>query len=140
MSQCYRTSRRVEFRDTDAAGIVHFSVFFTWMETAEHELLRALGMSVVSSDATGTITWPRMAAHCDYQGPVRFEEIVEIEVHVAKIGIKSVTYDFQFTGPPGAVAAGEMTAVCCRIEPDGSFHSIAIPEPFRQAFAAYAPD
>ena len=46
------------------------------METAEHELLRSLGLSVVSQDATGTITWPRVAARCDYQGPVRFEEIV----------------------------------------------------------------
>ena len=47
MPQSFRTSRRVEFRDTDAAGIVHFSVFFTWMEAAEHELLRSLGLSVV---------------------------------------------------------------------------------------------
>ena len=102
----YRTSRRVEFRDTDAAGIVHFSVFFTWMETAEHELLRGLGLSVVSKDETGTITWPRVAVRCDYQGPVRFEEMVEIEVQVAKIGSKSVTYDFQFTGPRGARRRG----------------------------------
>ncbi len=139
MSQPYRTSRRVEFRDTDAAGIVHFSVFFTWMEAAEHELLRSLGLSVVFSDGVSTITWPRVSARCDYQGPVRFEEIVEIEVHVAKIGAKSVTYDVQFTGPRGAVAVGEMTAVCCRIEPDGGFHSILIPESFRQALATYAP-
>ena len=139
MSKSYRTSRRVEFRDTDAAGIVHFSVFFTWMEAAEHELLRALGLSVVWKDATGTTTWPRVAARCDYQGPVRFEETVDIEVQVSRIGGKSVTYDFQFTGPHGAVATGEMTMVCCRIEPDGTFRSIAIPEPIRQALASYAP-
>ena len=41
------TRRRVEFRDTDAAGIVHFSAFFVWMESAEHELLRAAGVPVV---------------------------------------------------------------------------------------------
>jgi acyl-CoA thioester hydrolase len=137
MPQSYRTSRRVEFRDTDAAGIVHFSVFFTWMEAAEHELLRSLGLSVVSKDVTGTITWPRVAARCDYQGPARFEETVEIEVRVTRIGGKSVTYDFHFTGPRGAVATGEMTMVCCRIEPDGAFRSIAIPGPIRQALATY---
>ena len=49
-----------------------------------------------------------------------------------------MTYDFQFTGPRGAVATGEMTMVCCRIEPDGTFRSIAIPEPIRQALATYA--
>jgi acyl-CoA thioester hydrolase len=137
MSEAYRTSRRVEFRDTDAAGIVHFSVFFTWMESAEHELLRALGLSVVSQDGTDTITWPRVAVRCDYQGPARFEQLVDIEVHVARIGAKSVTYEFQFTGLTGTLAVGETTAVCCRIQPDGSFRSISIPEGVRTALATY---
>ena len=42
----YRTCRRVEFRDTDAAGIMHFSTYFTYMEEVEHEFLRSLGTSV----------------------------------------------------------------------------------------------
>ena len=29
--QEFTTTRRVEFRDTDAAGIMHFSVFFLYM-------------------------------------------------------------------------------------------------------------
>ncbi|WP_231612238.1 acyl-CoA thioesterase [Novipirellula galeiformis] len=45
----YTTQRRVEFRDTDAAGIVHFSAFFPLMESAEHEMLRSLGISVMPS-------------------------------------------------------------------------------------------
>ncbi|HEX4146183.1 MAG TPA: thioesterase family protein [Pirellulales bacterium] len=134
----FQTSRLVEFRDTDAAGIVHFSVFFTWMEAAEHELLRSLGLSVVLKDATGTTTWPRVAARCDYQGPLRFEETVDIEVQLARVGSKSVTYGFQFSGPRGIAATGEMTMVCCRIEPDGTFRSIAIPAPIREVLARFA--
>ncbi|MEL7264077.1 MAG: hypothetical protein AAFP69_04590, partial [Planctomycetota bacterium] len=42
----FSIQRRVEFRDTDAAGIVHFSAFFPFMETAEHAFLRSLGLSV----------------------------------------------------------------------------------------------
>jgi len=137
MPQSFRTSRRVEFRDTDAAGIVHFSAFFPWMEAAEHELLRSLGLSVILKDETGTTTWPRVAVRCDYQGPVRFEEMIDVEVRIARIGAKSVTYDFQFTGPAGAVAAGEMTVVCCRLEPNGTLRSIAIPEAIRQLLATY---
>ena len=48
MSQVFKTSRRVQFRDTDAAGIVHFSVFFTYMEQAEHEFLLSVGLGVIS--------------------------------------------------------------------------------------------
>ncbi len=43
----FRTTRRVEFRDTDMAGIMHFSAFFTTLESVEHEFLRSLGLSVV---------------------------------------------------------------------------------------------
>ena len=40
MANSFVTSRRVEFRDTDTAGIAHFSVFFVWMEQAEHAVSR----------------------------------------------------------------------------------------------------
>lgn len=38
--------RRVEFAETDMAGIAHFSSFVIYMEQAEHALLRSLGTSV----------------------------------------------------------------------------------------------
>lgn len=47
------TRRRVEFVETDAAGIVHFSSFFVYMEQAEHELLRHLGLNVFVDDEQG---------------------------------------------------------------------------------------
>ena len=47
MSESFRSTRRIEFRDTDAAGIVHFSAFFYYMESVEHEFLRQLGLSVL---------------------------------------------------------------------------------------------
>ena len=48
MKNAFVTRRRVEFMDTDMAGIVHFATFFRYMETAEHELLRKLGIPVVA--------------------------------------------------------------------------------------------
>jgi len=88
--------RRVEFRDTDAAGIMHFSMFFVYMEQAEHELLRSLGLSVLEHDASGAISWPRVAVACDYRQPLRFEDEFEIEVSISRMGEKSVTSAFRF--------------------------------------------
>ena len=45
----FQLSRRVEFSDTDMAGIMHFSNFFRFMEAAETAFLRSLGLSVVLS-------------------------------------------------------------------------------------------
>ena len=136
MPNTFRTSRRVEFRDTDAAGIMHFSTFFTYMEEAEHEFWRELGLNVHMPDADGTISWPRVAARCDYQDRVRFEDELAIDVRLIRVGEKSVTFDFAFTCQGRPVAAGEMTGICCRITRDGKLRSIAIPSAIRDKLPA----
>ncbi len=122
MSLQYVANRRVEFRDTDAAGIMHFSAFFIYMEEAEHELLRSVGLSVLTRDDVGPISWPRVAVHCNFRSAVRFEDPLTIEVTVEKLGQKSVTYNFAFQSQGRQVATGTMTAVCCRLNPDGTIH------------------
>src|ERR1051325_1997679 len=113
MPTAFVTTRRIEFSDTDAAGIAHFSAFFRMMEQAEHELLRSVGLSV--HDAAEKIGWPRVSAKCDFQSAARFEELLEIEVRIARLGKKSVTYSHRFLRGGEQLATGEITAVCCRI-------------------------
>ncbi|MBM4021553.1 MAG: acyl-CoA thioesterase [Planctomycetes bacterium] len=132
------TRRRVEFRDTDAAGIVHFSAFFFWMESAEHELLRAAGVPVVERTADGVdASWPRVSASCDYTSAVRFGAEVEIVAAVEKIGRTSVAYVFQFGHEGTPVAHGRVVAARCLMHP-GRPRAVPIPdeiivrlEPFR---------
>ena len=124
----FRTTRRVEFRHTDAAGIIHFSTFFEWMEEAEHEFLRHHGLSVLMRDEEGPLSWPRVSVKCDFKSVVRFEDLVEIEVTLARRGEKSVTYAFRFTHADRLVAEGQMTSVCCRLSPDAPPRGIAIPD------------
>jgi 4-hydroxybenzoyl-CoA thioesterase/acyl-CoA thioester hydrolase len=127
MPQAFKTNRRVEFRDTDAAGMVHFSVFFTYMEEAEHEMLRHLGLSVMMSDEQGPISFPRVGARCDYQRSAKFEDVLEIEVSIVRIGQKSVTYEFNFGHQGNPVASGQVTTVCCRLDGHGTPTSMPIP-------------
>ena len=77
----FRYSRRVQFADTDLVGIVHFSMFFRYMEEAEHALWRAAGLPVVQgADDAG---WPRVSATFDYKAPLRFEDEFDVEVELA---------------------------------------------------------
>jgi acyl-CoA thioester hydrolase len=124
----YQTTRRVEFRDTDAAGIMHFSAFFNYMEQVEHEFLRHLGLSVITRDEEGTISWPRVSASCDYRGAVQFEDILDVEVQVVRQGEKSVTYAFAFSHGKRPVAQGQLTTVCCRLDAKAPPRSIPIPD------------
>jgi YbgC/YbaW family acyl-CoA thioester hydrolase len=129
MTTPFRTARRVEFADTDMAGIVHFSNFFRYMEFAEQEFLRSRGLTVADRDRR--VGFPRVAASCDFLRPVRFEDVLEIAVTVERVGRKSVSYDFQFACRGETVAHGRVTAVCCRHGPDGSIESVEIPDEIR---------
>lgn len=132
------TRRRVEFRDTDAAGIVHFSAFFFWMESAEHELLRAAGLSVFEPLADGaTASWPRVSAACDYTAAVRFGDEIDIHASVADLGRSSVTFAFRFTHDGRQVAEGRIVAVRCLMWPGRKPEPVAIPEPTARALAAF---
>jgi YbgC/YbaW family acyl-CoA thioester hydrolase len=116
MSTPFTTTRRVEFGDTDMAGIVHFANFFRFMEAAETEFLRSRGLSV-SWFADGVkLGFPRVSAACDYQKPARFEDVLTIAVTVEQVGRKSVTCRFDFTRDGEPVAVGRITAVYCRTE------------------------
>ena len=126
MSVEFTFQRRVEFRDTDAAGIAHFSAFFVWMEQAEHAALRHLGLSIVSPEHS--ISWPRVSAHCDFQSAVHFEDELQIRVRLTRLGSKSVTYGFDFRSGDRQVASGQMTAVCCRLAPGEPLQAVRIPE------------
>jgi len=131
----FRVRRRVEFRDTDAAGIAHFSAFFFWMESAEHELLRELAIPVVEgngsarqgSDHGGHESWPRVSAGCDYKAAVRFGDEIDILVTVAEIGRSSVTYAFRFEHAGAWVAQGRVVAVRCLMRGDEPPAAVAIP-------------
>ncbi|HCQ99158.1 MAG TPA: acyl-CoA thioesterase, partial [Acidobacteria bacterium] len=47
----FRLARRVQFYETDTAGLVHFSVFFRYLEEAEHAMWRAAGLSIAPPGA-----------------------------------------------------------------------------------------
>ena len=140
MIEHFKVQRRVEFRDTDMAGMAHFSVFFVFMEQAEHELLRHLGLSVVLADEQGPLSFPRVAARCDYQRAVKFEDVLDIEVAIVRLGQKSITYEFNFSHETHPVANGQTTSVCCRFKPDGTPTAIRIPSWIAAKLAAASAD
>jgi acyl-CoA thioester hydrolase len=131
MPEPFRTSRRVEFCDTDMAGIVHFANFFRYMESAEVEFLRARGLSVKMDWEGLPIGFPRVSATCDYLRPVRFEEVLDIAVTLHNIGTKSVTYAFEFTRGGEVIARGKVTSVCCRVKENNVLEAMEIPAALR---------
>jgi len=135
MAYEFKVQRRVEFSDTDMAGIMHFSNFFRFMETAEHAFFRSLGFSIAPGgvgQGHARIGWPRVHASCDYHRPLRFEDLVEIHLLVREKRSKAISYQIHFRKLKGAipeeVARGRLTVVCVAQGADGVMKATSIPD------------
>jgi YbgC/YbaW family acyl-CoA thioester hydrolase len=115
MAHEFRLERRVEFADTDMAGIVHFSNFFRYMEETEHEFFRSLGLTVHSDGAERMTGWARVEADCRYMHPLHYPDRFEVRLVVRDKSARSLAmeYEFHLLEKPevGPVARGRLEIV-----------------------------
>jgi YbgC/YbaW family acyl-CoA thioester hydrolase len=128
----FRYQRRVQYRDTDASGIVHFSAFFVFCEEAEHAMWREAGLTV---DARQTeIGWPRIAASFDFLKALRFEDDIEVEIRVVGKTSKTFTYQAVIRHQGHVAAVGTMSTICVRKRPGEPLRAIDIPAEIADRF------
>jgi YbgC/YbaW family acyl-CoA thioester hydrolase len=132
----YRHKRRVNFYETDAAGIVHFSWFFRYMEEAEHAMWREAGLSIAPPGSE--IGWPRVSVSFEYFRPLRFEEEFEVLLRIAEITEKKIRYVCELTSQGNTVASGSMTIACVLRKPNQPMKSTPIPAEIAARFQVAA--
>lgn len=132
----YRLKRRVNFYETDMAGIVHFSWFFRYMEEAEHAMWREAGLTI--ADGPG-VAWPRVEASFEYHRPLRFDD--EFEVHLRIVGkdAQTIHYEGMVTIGEIRIATGRIAVRCVSRKPGEPMRSMNIP-PEIDAIIQIAPD
>jgi len=120
----YRLKRRVQFYETDMAGIVHFSWFFRYMEEAEHAMWRDAGVSIADGSGVG---WPRVEASFEYHHPLKFED--EFEIHLRIIGkdARTIRYEGSISRGEKRIATGRFVVKCVSTKPGEPMRSIQIP-------------
>jgi YbgC/YbaW family acyl-CoA thioester hydrolase len=127
----FSITHRVQFSETDMAGVVHFANYFRWMEIVEHAFFRSLGLSVMMTHEAVEIGWPRIACSCEYHGPARFEDEITLRLRVTKVGGKSLSYEVDFLNGTTLLAKGKLTSVCVALQ-ENTFKAIGIPEVVRK--------
>jgi YbgC/YbaW family acyl-CoA thioester hydrolase len=121
----YRLTRRVQFAETDMAGVVHFSWYFRYMEEAEHAFWRAVGLSVAPKGAE--IGWPRVAASCEYRRPLHFEDEFEVHIRIDAVTDKTIRFACVLTRGADQIATGSMTVACVSQRPGEPMRARSIP-------------
>ena len=104
--------RRVQFPETDASGIVHFTNFFKYVEEAEHAMWRAAGVSINQHDRG--IGWPRVAASFEFRKPLRFEDEFDVHIRIAEKTGKTIRYAATLRRNGEVHAEGSLTIICVR--------------------------
>ena len=124
----FTVERRVQFSETDMAGIVHFANFFRWMEEAEHDYFRSLGLTIVAKqDGDVHVGWPRVSASCNFHLPLFYQEVFEVRLTVERLGVKSISYQFELWREADHIATGRLKTACCLCGLEGIIRSIEIP-------------
>jgi acyl-CoA thioesterase FadM len=121
-------SRRIEWIDTDAAGIYHWTTAFRLAEAAEAALHTALGIEEITFGAT-----PRVAVSASFVQPLRFNDPVDVEIAVVAIGRTSLDYRFTISARDGQAAEGSVKA--CFIDTTTG-RAVPWPDEVRERLAA----
>jgi acyl-CoA thioester hydrolase len=103
---CITIRRRIEWMDTDAAGIYHWTTVFRLAEAAEAALHTALGIADRTFGAT-----PRLRASGDFRAPLRFNDVVDVRLEVTSLGRSSLTQTAEISRD-GELAAKAEIVIC----------------------------
>ena len=87
----FSASTRVAFSDTDAQGVVYYGRYMPYFDLARVEYHRSLDM--LRSEPQDR-EFVMRAMHVEYHMPARFDDQIEVDVRISRIGTSSVTYEF----------------------------------------------
>jgi YbgC/YbaW family acyl-CoA thioester hydrolase len=83
---------RVPFVDVDSSDRIHFTAVMRYWEVAEHALMRSLGLPYAT--ALREVAFPRVHVSADFKGGILFDDELEVEARVARVGSSSWTVVF----------------------------------------------
>jgi 4-hydroxybenzoyl-CoA thioesterase len=130
----YAASIPVRFAEIDRAGIVYYPRFFHYFHIAFEEFFAdRVGIPynvLIDRDRRG---FPTVHAECDYRSPIRFGDVLRVEVSVEKIGRSSVVFLYRLRRSAKAKVSAEarITVVCIDMD---SFRPVPIPRRILRTF------
>jgi acyl-CoA thioester hydrolase len=87
----FSAATRVGFSDTDAQGVVYYGRYMPYFDLARVEYHRSLDM--LRSEPQDR-EFVMRAVHVEYHMPARFDDQIEVDVRIKRIGTSSVMYEF----------------------------------------------
>ncbi len=88
-------SLRAGYGDTDQSGVVHHAVYLRWLEDARVAFFRERGMDFRDLEHERRIGMAVARAEQRYLLPARFDDALDVEVYVGKLGRAQIRVDYR---------------------------------------------
>lgn len=86
---------KVKYYECDRMGITHHSNYIRFMEEARVDLMDQLGYGFERMEADGVVS-PVVSVECQYRKTTTFQDEIEIEVNLTKVG--ALKFSFTYIG------------------------------------------
>lgn len=91
----FRIQQRVRWSDCDPLGIIWYGAYLKYFEAAEHEMMRDAGLPFETLRVERQVQIPRKAFQVEFHSPAQMDELLDVEVGIAKVGQTSITLRFE---------------------------------------------
>ncbi|MCL5056346.1 MAG: acyl-CoA thioesterase [Firmicutes bacterium] len=131
----FSTEVRVRMPETDVMGIVFHGTFFIYMEVGRMEYLRSLNLSEPGRPIKGFHNLVKKAS-CEFESPVRFDDLISIYTRVSDMGWSSFRFEFLMVNQQNSLLAAKGESIHVAVD-DTTWRPMSIPESFRRTIQTY---
>ena len=124
---------KVRFGDEDHAQIVYYPRFFHFFHCAFEDFFDEHGFKYRECLEVDRVGWPAVHAEADFKRPLRFGEVLRVELTISRLGTKSATFDYRgHRDEDGELCCtGSVTVACISMD---TYDGQPIPEKYRAFF------
>ena len=122
--------QEVEFRDIDGMGHVNNAVYLNYLESAKIGYFREV-LGLTELEEMGIVANVKIT----YRSPAFLAEVLSVGVRIARLGTKSMEFEFEIRAPDGRlIAEGSSAHVAFDYGPR---EAVAVSDDWRRKIEAY---
>ncbi len=89
----FHLSLRVRWAECDLQGIVYNACYVTYLEVAQVEYFRSLGILIYDEKARASFDTATVKVTLEFKAPARLDEMIDVYTRVSRIGSSSFTME-----------------------------------------------
>ncbi|RBW70114.1 acyl-CoA thioesterase [Bacillus taeanensis] len=122
---------RINWGDTDKAGIVYYPNYFKWFDIAGHQFFRSIGLAPSELEEKHNVIIPLLDARCSFEEPLLYDDIITIKTVVEEINRKTIKLKHEvYRGDTRTGHGYEVRGWVKEVE--GKYKAVLIPDEIRE--------